>query len=72
MPEQSRSVQAMQFRSSAAACGLFAVNAVSLSDRELLLRMQRSRLDRADHQDLVDGLPPRPPACSSALPVPRN
>jgi len=71
MSKQSSSAKATRFRSSAAACGTFAANAVSPSDRELLLRMQRSRLERADHQDLIDGLPPKPPACSAALPVPR-
>jgi hypothetical protein len=72
VPEQSRSVKATQFRSSAAACGAFAANALSASDRALLLRMQRSWLERATHQDLVDELPPSPPPCSAALPVPRN
>jgi hypothetical protein len=71
VPEQSRSVKATQFRSSAAACGAFAANALSISDRALLLRMQRSWLERATHQDLVDELPPSPPPCSAALPVPR-
>ena len=72
MSEPSQSVKAMRCRKNAATCGIFAVNAVSLSDRELLLRMQGSWLDRADYQDLVDGLPPRPPTCSRALAVPRN
>jgi len=72
VPEQSRSVKATQFRTSAAACGAFAANALSASDRELLLRMQRSWLERATHQDLVDELTPIPPPCSVALPVPRN
>ena len=71
MPEQSRSVKATQFRSSAAACGAFASNALSATDRALLLRMQRSWLERATHQDLVDELQPSPPPCSAALPVPR-
>lgn len=72
MSDPAQSDKAMRFRSHAAACGAFAANAVSLSDRELLLRMQRSWLGRAHHQDQVDGLPPRPPGCSSALAVPRN
>ena len=70
--ESSQSVKATRFRSHAAACGVFAANAVSPLDRELLLRMQRSSLERAHHQDDVDGLPPRPPGCSTALAVPRN
>jgi hypothetical protein len=65
-------MKATQCRRSAATCGVFAANAVSRSDREFLLRMQRTWLDRAYHQDLIDGMPPRPPARSSALPVPRN
>jgi hypothetical protein len=72
MSETSRSVTAMQCRKNAATCGIFAVNAVSPPDRELLLQMQCSWLDRANYQDLVDGLPPRPPTCSRALAVPRN
>jgi hypothetical protein len=72
MSEPSQSVKAMRFRSHAAACGVFATNALSPSDREFLLRMQRSWLERAHHQDQVDGLPPPPPGCSSALAVPRH
>lgn len=72
MFEQSQFVKATRFRSNAAACGIFAANAVSQSDRALLLRLQRSWLERANHQDLVDRLPPRPPAGSNALAVPRN
>jgi hypothetical protein len=72
MSEQSQSVKATQFRSSAAACGAFAANALSPVDRELLLRMQRSWLGRATHQDLLDGLPPSPPPCTAALSVQRN
>jgi hypothetical protein len=72
MAEPSQSAKATQLRSHAAACGAFAANAVSPSDRELLLQMQRSWLERARHQDLIDGMPPSPPGCSSALAVPRN
>jgi hypothetical protein len=72
MSETSRSVTAMQCRKNAATCGIFAANALSPPDRERLLRMQCSWLDRANYQDLVDGLPPRPPTCSRALAVPRN
>jgi hypothetical protein len=60
-----------RFRSNAVTCGIFAANAVSPSDRELLLRMQRSWLARACHADWVDEQPPRPPAGSNALAVPR-
>lgn len=72
MSQPFPSLVATRFRRSAAACGVFAANAVSGSDRELLLRMQRSRLERAHHQDLIDELPPRPPASSNALAVPRD
>jgi hypothetical protein len=72
MSEPSLSIEATRLRRSAAACGVFAANAISLLDRELLLRMQRSWLERAHHQDLIDGLPPRPPARANALAVPRN
>jgi hypothetical protein len=65
------SAKATRFRSNATACGSFAANAVSPSDRALLLRMQRSWLDRARHQDLIDELPPTPPAGARALAVPR-
>jgi hypothetical protein len=63
--------RAMRFRSNASACGIFAANALSSSDRELLLRMQDSWLSRARHADWIDGQPPRPPAGSNALAVPR-
>jgi hypothetical protein len=59
-------------RRHAATCGLFAANARSAADRELLLRMQRSLLDRARHDDWLDGLPPMPPARPAALAVPRR
>jgi hypothetical protein len=62
--------RAAQFRSHAAACGIFAANAVSPSDREHWLRMQRSWLDRAHHEEWVNGMPPRPPAGLRALSVP--
>ena len=55
LPETSK---ALKHRREAAACGAFAVNAKSATDRELLLRMQRSLLTRAYHQDWLDGLPP--------------
>jgi hypothetical protein len=36
------------------------------------LRMQRSLLGRADHQDWLDGLPPVPPARPKVLALPRR
>jgi hypothetical protein len=61
-----------RYRRYAAACGLFAANAKSAADRELLVGMQRSLLRRADHQCWLDGLPPLPPARPNALAVPRR
>ena len=54
-PELSK---ASRFCRPAAACGLFAANATSLLDRELLLRMQRSWLEQAYNEDWLGGLPP--------------
>jgi hypothetical protein len=62
--------KASRFRRSAAACGLFAANATTMLDRELLLRMQRSWLERAYNEDWLGGLPPIPPVKSNALAVP--
>ena len=53
-------------RRNAAACGLFAANAISQTDRELLLRMQRSWLARVHNDEPPDGLPPVAPARSKA------
>jgi hypothetical protein len=61
---------ASKHRRNAAACGLFAANARSAADRELLLGMQQSLLRRADHEGWLDGLPPVPPARPRALAVP--
>lgn len=57
-------------RRTAATCGIFAANAASPADRELLLRMQRSWLARARHEDWFDGLPPNSPAGLNALAIP--
>jgi hypothetical protein len=70
--DQTRFAKATRFRSNADACRTFAANAMSPSDRALLLRMQRSWLERASHQDTIDELPPRPPAGAGALAVPRR
>ena len=72
MPEPSQFERATRFRNNAATLGMFAAHAVSLPDREHLLRMQRAWLERARHEDFVNGLPPRPPAGAKALAVPRN
>jgi hypothetical protein len=67
-PETSK---ALRHRREAAACGAFAANAKSAADRELLLRMQRSLLTRAWHEDWLEGLPPPvPPAGCNSLALP--
>jgi hypothetical protein len=63
---------ALKYRRDAAACERFAANARTVADRALLLRMQRSLLGRADHQDWLDGLPPVPPARPNVLALPRR
>ena len=62
--------KASEHRRHAAACGLFAANARSEADRELLLRMQRSALERAWHEDSLGGLPPMPPVQLIAMRAP--
>jgi hypothetical protein len=63
---------ASKYRRDAAACGRFAANAKSASDRALLLRMQRSLLGRAAHQEWLDGMPPLPPARPNVLALPKR
>ena len=72
MSNASQLLNASRYRRAAATCGTFAANAVSSADRALLMRMQRSWLDRARHQEWLDELPPTPPARRSALKVPRQ
>ena len=59
--------KASRHRRNATACGVFAVNAMSRTDCELLLLMQRSCLELALNDDYG---PPSPPARSNALAVP--
>jgi hypothetical protein len=66
------SSNASKHRRQAAACALFAANARSAHDCELLLRMQRAQLGQACFQEWLDGLPPLPPARPSALPLPKR
>ena len=63
--------KASRYRRTAATCGILAANATSPADREVLLRMQRSWLERARHADWFDDQPPNPPVRSNALAVPR-
>jgi hypothetical protein len=72
VPNAPQLLNASRYRRAAAACGAFAANAVSSADRALLMRMQRSWLDRAQHQEWLDGLPPTSPARPNALRVPRR
>jgi hypothetical protein len=62
----------LQHRRYAAACGLFAASARSAADRELLLRMQRSSLERAWHADWLGRLPPTPPVRTIAFTPPHR
>jgi hypothetical protein len=64
--------KALQHRRHAAACGLFAASARSAADRELLLCMQRSSLERAWRADWLGKLPPTPPVQVIALTPPRR
>ena len=59
------------YRREAATCGAFAGYARSPRDRELLCRMQQSRMALAENQERLDQLPPLPPVNSSALTVVR-
>jgi hypothetical protein len=68
-PELSK---ASRYRRTAATCGILAASATSPGDREVLLRMQRSCLERARHEDWLDDLPPNPPVRSNALARPRR
>jgi hypothetical protein len=59
-----------RYRRAASACGIFAANAISRADRDLLLRMQQSWLARAYCEEWLRDPPPDPPARSIALAVP--
>lgn len=72
LSELSELSKASRFRRSAATCGILAANARSPVDRDILLRMQRSWLERAHHEDVLDDLPPDPPVRSNALTAPRH
>jgi hypothetical protein len=72
VPVLPQTVKAARFRRNATACGILAANALSSPDRALLLRMQRSWLERACHEDWLNDSPPGPPAGSQALARPRH
>lgn len=72
VPNQPQLPNASRYRRAAATCGAFAANAVSSADHALLMRMQRSWLDRARHQEWLDGLPPTPPSKPNAIAAPRR
>jgi hypothetical protein len=59
--------KAQQYRGRARACGRFAASAQSGTDRARLLRMRDACLMLARNEDWLEGLPPIPPANSSAL-----
>jgi hypothetical protein len=63
-------IRAKAYRAKAHGCNSLAKFARSTEDRAQLLRMRDSWSARADHEDLIGGLPPLPPA--RALPVPAN
>jgi hypothetical protein len=60
-----------RYRRAAVTCGILAASATSPGDRESLLRMQQSWLERARHEDWLSELPPDPPDRSNALARPR-
>jgi hypothetical protein len=63
-------IRAQAYRAKAHSCNSLAKFARSTEDRAQLLRMRDSWSTRADHEDLIGGSPPLPPA--RALPVPAN
>ena len=62
------SFKAKVYRRNAATCGSYAAWARSSCDRDQWLRMRDSCLALAANEDLLDNLPPTPPA--KALPIP--
>jgi hypothetical protein len=65
----SHALKAKVYRRKAAMCDTYATSARSNGDREQLLRMRANWLALASNEDLLDGLPPTPPAKALALPV---
>jgi hypothetical protein len=70
MPRIGNLIRAKAYRAKAHSFNSMAKFARSTEDRAQLLRMRDAWSTRADHEDLVGGLPPLPPA--RALPVPAN
>jgi hypothetical protein len=71
MSQAFSSLVSSRCRRAASACGIFAANAISPTDRNLLLRMQQSWLARADCEESLRDPPPNPPTRSIALAVPK-
>ena len=70
MPGVRHSLKAESYRRKATMCGSYAGWARSSDDRDQLLRMRDSCLALAANEDLLDALPPTPPAKALALPLP--
>jgi hypothetical protein len=68
---RTSSEKASAYRRKAAMCGTLAGCAQSAADHKQLLRMRVAWLARAANEELLDGLPPLPPAKAMALAVTR-
>jgi hypothetical protein len=66
---RTHSAKASAYRRKAEALGKFAACAQSPADHDRLLRMQDGCLACAANEDMLDGLPPLPPARALALPT---
>jgi hypothetical protein len=65
--QTQNALKATAYRRKAWTCGRLAASAYSAPDRDQLLRMRDSWIARADIEDLLDGLPPLPPALAVAV-----
>jgi hypothetical protein len=66
---QTHGAKASAYRRKAEALGKFAACAQSTADHDRLLRMQASCVSLAANEEMLDGLPPLPPARAAALPT---
>jgi hypothetical protein len=71
MSQSPGSLVSSRYRRAASTCGIFASNAISPTDRDLLLRMQQAWLARAYSEESLRDPPPDPPVRSIALAVPK-